>query len=272
MSFVVFFLLFLLCQMEMQKECGVAEHNMHAAPCGLRCWHHWALSKLSQLICRILTTAGKAITGAKHLHVLASLPNLALMNAFSLHCFRACCLCASHSCSCLLCDMSSLAEDACMLAEPVWREPPCTLHVWQEWPFYVCQTCDGKPCLPVELVTGIFVLPVACISEGKSTTICCKHFQKKVTQLPVVVSISDGTSCDFLLLQAFLIECPENLVFSFCKNCYIWGPQPFVKRDLHTERSCSHSVAYCRRSCWQPQAILHTRAWQWAGSHNMLVQ
>lgn len=86
-----------------------------------------------------------------------------------------------------------------------------------------CMSCDGKPCLPVELVTGIFVLPVACTSEGKSATSCCKHFQQKVTQLPVVVSISDGKSCDFLLLQAFLMECPENLVF-FLQELLFGGP------------------------------------------------
>lgn len=55
-----FFFLCLLRQMEMQKECGVAEHNVHATPCGLCSRHYRAMSKLSKLICRILTTEGKA--------------------------------------------------------------------------------------------------------------------------------------------------------------------------------------------------------------------
>lgn len=261
MSFVVFSLLFLLCQMEMQKKCGVAEHNMHAAPCGLRCWHHWALSKLSQLICRILTTAGKAITGAKHLHMLASLPNLALMNAFSSHftAFRACCLCASHSCSCLLCGISSLAKDARTLTKPVWREPPCTLHVLWWKALSSCRAGDGNFCTSCCMhfwrKVCNFMLQ-AFPTESNAAACCSEHFWWKVLRLSVVASISDGMSWK---------------PFLFARTA-IWGPQLFVKPDLHTERICNHSVEYCRRSCWQLQAILHTCAWQWAGSHNMLLQ
>lgn len=80
---------------------------------------------------------------------------------------------------------------ACLVLQKMYARWPSQYDVNHR---ACCMSCDGKPCLTVELVTGIFVLPVACIFEGKSATSCCKHFQQKVTQLPVVVSISDGMS------------------------------------------------------------------------------
>lgn len=205
----MFFFLFLLHQMEMQRERRVAKHNMHSALCGSCCWHHWALSKLSQLISRILTTEGKAKTSAKHLHVLASLQCLTLVNAFSFH----------------------FTAFTFMLLPAMW-------HVILQKMHASCPSQDGVNCtccmsggsgfsmrvrlatesLPVGLVTRIFYFLLHAFLKEIPNFMLMQTFP---TKLPLVVSIPDGKSCDFLLLQAFLMECLANLrfyFFYFCQN------------------------------------------------------
>lgn len=151
-----FFFLCLLRQMEMQKECGVAEHNVHATPCGLCSWHYRAMSKLSKLICRILTTEGKAKKN--------QCESLACACQLAKFCALECSLCRFFGlmCSCLPCGASRLARG--------------THTGWGSMTQASSACCmSGGNCffLSLWLVMGNFVLHrlVACISDRVS-----RHF------------------------------------------------------------------------------------------------